>query len=354
MTDSPLKSLINCGTRLWLDSVDPELTRLYRKQGVTGATSNPIIISDLIRSGRFDDELNPLLRQSLSDEDVAWRMTESLVADAQSVFADVFESTQGNDGYVSLELDPLLEDVDCPLSQVERSQKYVDLGLNWAQGQPNRMIKVPATPGGLGALEALVAGGVSANVTLIFTSRQYQEARDAVWRGAQRRESLDRFKSVYSIFVSRVDVYAQTHAPDLSEEARGLLGIANAQRICRDNQNFWADKNLPLQQEMIFASTGTKNPEDPQEKYVAALAGADIQTNPPSTNEALESQAGLVFTRRIDQLPPDELLQEIDQVINFEHLEETLMADGLRKFAEPQKGLLEVIAEKREALVATL
>lgn len=352
MAKSPLKSLIECGTRLWLDSVDPDLTRLYRGQGVTGATSNPIIIADLIRSGRFDDELQPLLQSQLSDEDVAWRMTESLVTNAQSVFADVFESTQCNDGYVSLELDPLLEDVDCPLSQVERSQKYIDSGLKWADGQPNRMIKVPATPGGLNALEELVAGGVTVNVTLIFTSRQYQEARDAVWRGAQRRESLDRFKSVYSIFVSRVDVYAQTHAASLSEEARGLLGIANAQRIWQENQTFWADKKLPLQQEMIFASTGTKNPEDPQEKYVAALAGSDIQTNPPSTNEALESQAGLVFTRRVDQLPPDSILQEIDRAIDFEHLEETLMADGLRKFAEPQKGLLQVIAEKRAAIPA--
>jgi transaldolase len=354
MADSPLKSLIACGTRLWLDSVDPELTRYYRERGVTGATSNPIIIAELVRSGRFDSELKPLLQQSLSDEDVAWRMTESLVANAQSVFADVYESTLGNDGYVSLELDPLLEDVDCPLSQVERSQKYIDSGLKWADGQPNRMIKVPATPGGLNALEELVAGGVTVNVTLIFTSRQYQEARDAVWRGAQRRDSFDKFKSVYSIFVSRVDVYAQTHAPGLSEAARGLLGIANAQRLWQDNHEFWADKNLPLQQEMIFASTGTKNPEDPREKYVAALAGSDIQTNPPSTNEALEAQAGLVFTRQVDQLPPKSVLQKIDDVIDFEHLEETLMADGLRKFAEPQKGLLQVIAEKREALVAAL
>ncbi len=349
MTHSPLQSLVDCGTRLWLDSVDPELTRFYQARGTTGATSNPIIIGDLIRSGRFDDQLQQFLKEESSDEAAAWRMTESLVADAQSVFADVYETTGGNDGYVSFELDPLLEDLDCTLSVVERSQRYVDLGLKWAAGQPNRMIKVPATPGGLGALEELVAGGVSVNVTLIFTDRQYREARDAVWRGAQRRDSFDRFKSVYSIFVSRVDVYAETHAPQLSDSARGLVGLVNAQQIWRENQQFWEDKNLPLQQEMIFASTGTKNPDDPKEKYVAALAGSDIQTNPPSTNEALDAREGLVFTRMVDLLPPDDVLAEIAQAVDVEHLEETLMTEGLQKFADPQKALLQVIAEKRQA-----
>lgn len=351
MIDSPLKSLIDSGTRLWLDSVDPDLTRLYRASGTTGATSNPIIIADLIKSGRFDEQLRAILKEESSDETAAWRMTEFLVADAQSVFSNVFEQTAGNDGYVSLELDPLLEDVDCSLTAIERSQKYIDLGLRWAAGQPNRMIKVPATPGGLGALEELVAGGVSVNVTLIFSDRQYREARDAVWRGAQRRDSFENFKSVYSIFVSRVDVYVQQHVPQLSPAVQGLVGLVNAQRIWQENSTFWSDKDLPLQQEMIFASTGTKNPEDPKEKYVAALAGSDIQTNPPSTNESLEGQAGLTFTRQVDQLPADEVLAEIDEAVDFEHLEKTLMAEGLQKFADPQKALLSAIAEKRVTFV---
>jgi len=260
-----------------------------------------------------------------------------------------FEQTAGNDGYVSLELDPLLEDVNCPLTTVERSQKHIDLGLKWAAGQPNRMIKVPATPGGLGALEELVAAGVSVNVTLIFSDRQYREARNAVWRGAQRRDSFENFKLVYSIFVSRVDVYVQQHVSQLSPAAQGLVELVNAQRIWQENSAFWSDKNLPLQQEMIFASTGTKNPK---EKYVAALAGSDIQTNPPSTNESLEAQTGFSFTRKVDQFPSDEVHAEIDAAVNVEHLEETLMAEGLQKFADPQRALLRAIAEKRETFVA--
>src|SRR5690606_13166723 len=122
----------------------------------------------------------------------------------------------------------------------------------------------------------LVASGVTVNVTLTFSERQYEAARDAVWRGAQRRDSLEDFKSVYSIFISRIDVYTEEHVPQLSPAAQGQVGIVNAKRIWQMNQQFWADKNLPLQQEIIFASTGTKKPEDPADKYVTAMAGADI------------------------------------------------------------------------------
>ena len=103
------------------------------------------------------------------------------------------------------------------------------------------MIKVPATPAGLDALEELCAAGVTLNVTLIFTMRQYEAARDAMWRGAQQRKSLDAFKSVYSIFVSRVDVYTEKHVPELSPAAQGQVGIVNAKRIWQANQKFWAE-----------------------------------------------------------------------------------------------------------------
>ena len=98
------------------------------------------------------------------------------------------------------------------------------------------------------------------------------------------------------------------------------------------------------------ASTGTKKPEDPAWKYVEALAGSDIQTNPPATNDAAQA-SGLTFARRVDQLPSDAVLEEIDAVVDFAHLEETLMREGIQKFADPQKGLLGLIAQKRAELV---
>ena len=344
-----LKSLIATGTKLWLDSIDPELVSENRSRGATGATSNPIIIADLIKTGRFDAQLEQLLDQGLDDSALAWEMTDQLVRRAQQVFHPVWQSTRGDDGYVSFELDPLLEDPQLNLPQADRVARYIELGRQWSTGHDNRMIKVPATPVGLAALEELAAAGITLNVTLIFSARQYQAAREAVWRGAQRRRSLDGFKSVYSIFVSRLDVYTEKHAANLSPAAQGQVGIVNAKRLWSDNRDFWTGKGLPLAQEIIFASTGTKKPEDAPWKYVAAFAGGDIQTNPPATNQAV-LDSGRAFTSQLATMPPPEVLAEIDAKVDFEHLERTLMDEGIKKFADPQKSLLSLIATKRKSL----
>lgn len=346
---SPLRSLIASGTKLWLDSIDPDLVAENFALGASGATSNPIIVSGLLETGRFDSSLEELLQKGLSDEEIAWQMTDQLVRGAQQVFLPVWEKTGGNDGYVSFELDPLLEDVRQTMSQEERSKHYIQLGKKWAAGHKNRMIKVPATPAGLGALEELVAAGVTVNVTLIFSMRQYIAARDAVWRGARRRSGLSHFKSVYSIFVSRLDVYTEKAVPSLSPAAQGMVGIVNAKRIWATNVEFWKQNKTPLSQEMIFASTGTKKKEDPPWKYVEAFAGSDIETNPPATNEAVE-KSGRTITRHVDELPPQAVLDEIDAKVDIKHLEETLMEEGLKKFADPQHALLQMIAKKRGAL----
>lgn len=344
-----IKSLIATGTKVWLDSVDPAYVRKNRTLGATGATSNPIIISDIIKAGGMDDKITDLAEKGHDDDVIAWELDDQLVREAQGVFLPVWEQTRGNDGYVSFELDPLLEDIAKPTPHAEGVRRYIELGKRWAEGHKNRMIKVPATPAGLAALEEMAAAGITLNVTLIFSERQYKLARDAVWRGAQRRKSLDGFKSVYSIFVSRVDVYTEKNVPTLSPEAQGLVGIVNAKRLWKMNQEFWKDKKLPLQQEIIFASTGTKKPTDPADKYVAALAGSDIETNPPATNEAVE-KLNRTYTRQIDKMPPENVLREIDQKVDPKKMEDKLMEEGLSKFADPQHSLLKLIAEKRAAL----
>ena len=346
---TPLESLIGCGTKLWLDSIDPDYVRQNRAYGATGATSNPIIVADLIQSGRFDRDLTSLMDSGLSDEEIAWQLTDQMVRQAQEIFLPVNEATGGDDGYVSFELDPLLEDPACTLSHAERVRQYIVLGKKWSQGHRNRMIKVPATPAGIEALEELVASGVTVNVTLIFTASQQRRAREAVWRGAERRLSLAQFKAVYSIFVSRVDVYTAKHVPELSARAQGQAGIVIAKRIWEENSRFWADKNLPLRQEIVFASTGTKNSQDDPAKYVLAFAGSDIETNPPATNDAVQS-GGKTVSRAVDQMPPAEVLDEIGRLVDMEQLEETLLREGIVKFADPHKGLLALIAAKRSAL----
>ncbi len=348
---SPLGSIIQAGTKLWLDSVDPYLVTTSRAQGATGATSNPIIISNLIKSGRYDQELSRLLvEEGMSTSDAAWSLTDRVVSHAQQVFLPVWQQTGGNNGYVSFEVDPLVEDDASGLSHDERVARTIELGTKWATGQQNRMIKVPATPAGIDALETLTASGLTLNVTLIFTMQQYIAARDAIWRGAQRLSSLAPFKSVYSIFISRVDVYTQKHVPELSPAAQGEVGILNSKQIWAENQRFWSEHPTPLDQEIVFASTGTKNAEDPPWKYVEALVGSDIQTNPPATNDAVEA-SGRQFTRSVDQMPEAEIIDEIEAKVDMQRLEDQLMAEGVKKFADPQKGLLALIEEKRAALV---
>lgn len=346
---SPFASLLATGTRLWLDSVDPELVPRHRDWGFTGATSNPVIISGIVRSGAYAARLRELMEGEPDNDAVAWQLTDQIVRQAQQVFLDVWRETGGNDGYVSFEVDPLLEDPALAMSHGQRVKRYIELATRWAEGHDNRMIKIPATSAGIDALEEVVARGVTVNVTLIFTQGQYERARDAVWRGAQRRSDLARFKSVYSVFVSRLDSYTQTHVPELSEDAQGEVGILNAKRIWQANVEFWKQHRTPLRQEIVFASTGTKRPEDPPWKYVVALAGSDIQTNPPATNEAVAA-AGLEFERQVDQWPPEEVIREIDQKVDMDRLLEVLMEEGIRKFADPQKELLSEVGRQRSAM----
>ena len=346
-----LRSLVESGTKLWLDSIDPAQVPANIDLGITGATSNPIIIADLMQTDRFDNAIGQRIEAGDNDEQLAWNMTDQMVRWAQSRFEPVWEQTSGNDGYVSFELDPLLEDAKLAPPHEQRVAKYVEEGKRWAEGHRNRLIKVPATAAGLEALEDLAAAGISLNVTLIFTQRQYDLAREAVWRGRQQFGQLESFKSVYSIFVSRVDVYTQGHVPQLSQATQGQVGIVNAKRLWRSNQEFWASKHLPLQQEIVFASTGAKLPSQAPDCYVVALAGSDIQTNPPATNAEIERMSKQ-YVKTIDQMPEASLLKEIDQEVDHQHLEQVLMTEGVAKFADPFKQLLLTLGQKRQALSA--
>lgn len=344
-----IRSMIASGTKLYLDSIDPELVKLNVQWGAVGATSNPIIVAGLVDTGRFDDRIRKLLDRGLDDEAIAWEVTDQLVREAQAAFHDVWVKSSGDAGWVSFELDPLIEDVDRNMPHNDRVERYIELARRWSDGHENRMIKVPATPAGIEAVETMAADGVTLNVTLIFSDRQYQAARNNVWSGAQRRASLDRFKSVYSIFVSRIDQFTAKHYPHLSAAAQGQYGIVNAKRIWQANQAFWKPLGTRLSQEIIFASTGVKSASDPAWKYVAALAGSDIQTNPPDTNQAV-ANSDQRFSRQVDTLPADNVLAELDRTVDPVKLEQTLMDEGLAKFATPQKQLLTKIGEKRAAL----
>src|SRR5262249_35759645 len=122
----PLQSLIDADTKVWLDSVDPDEVARNRAWGITGATSNPIIITDLIKAGRLDEELARFVRDGQDDAATAWQLTDLLVSRAQAVFRPAWEVARGNDGYVSFELDPLLEGPDSAPSPAERTRRYIE------------------------------------------------------------------------------------------------------------------------------------------------------------------------------------------------------------------------------------
>ena len=233
----------------------------------------------------------------------------------------------------------------------DKAKSYVELGKKWAAGHTNRMIKVPATPGGLAALEELAAAEMTINVTLIFSHRQYDAARDAIWRGAEREQSLEPFKSVYSIFISRIDVYTKQHVPQLSPQAQGEVGIVNVKRLWEENQEFWNDKEAAAQAGDRVRQHGDERPERAagQVRVGAGRLRHPDESRRQRTRPFRPCPANGSRARSII-FPPADVLAEIDKKVDFNKLEEVLMEEGLKKFADPQKALFKLIAEKREKL----
>jgi transaldolase len=213
------------------------------------------------------------------------------------------------------------------------------------------MIKIPATAAGIAALEDLTAADLALNVTMILSFDQYRAARDAVWRGAQRRSNLDRFKTVYSVFVSPVDAYVEERVFGMSTAARGLVAIANAKRIWAENREFWRGKGLPLDQEIVFCGMAPRSRHDEPLKYVSALAGGDIQTNVPATNEAVNESA-LTFFSAINELPPTDVLAEICRNVDMGEVERVVKEKAMTAFIRHQRVILAFLHEKRAAILA--
>jgi len=344
---SALNQLARTGTKIYLDSIAPHLVQRYLDEGAEGATSNPSIIAALVASGNYDDLLADLLMQSPDDRDVAWSFTDFLAVEAEQEFITIWENSEHNEGWVSFEVDPMIESDEYDMTIDERVEAYVAQSHRAREaGSPNRMIKIPATQAGLLALTPLAAAGIPLNVTLIFTPNQYELARAAVVEGLERNPNPLDFKSVYSVFVSRIEQYAKVHLPYMSDEATSRLPIANAKQIWLMNQDFWSKHPQRLDQEIVFASTAAKNPADRKWKYVAALAGADIQTIPPDTLAEIE-EASPSFRREIDEPENDEIIDEIERTLDLSHMHKTLLREGMDKFIEAQRNLEAMIAKLR-------
>ena len=295
---TPLQSLIASGTKLWLDSVDPQEVQTNRTLGASGATSNPIIIADLVKTGHFDDLLTQLIRDGLEDEELAWHVTDHLVKQCRKCFS------RCGGPRTAMTATSVLNSTRCwkTARAACRSTSASALHRAGQEMEPRPQEPHDKNTGHAGGPDRPGRSG----------GRRHHDQCDADLLGravshgprghlARRPPPAGR-PDILQVGVQHLRqparrVQAEKHVPSLSPTAQGQVGIVNAKRIWRMNQQFWADKHLPLKQEMIFASTGTKRPEDPPWKYVEAFAGSDIETNPPATNDKVQ-ESGRTFTRR--------------------------------------------------------
>jgi transaldolase len=290
----PTSALHKLGQSLWLDNITRELLdsgmlqRFIEEFSVTGLTSNPTIFDHAIRhSASYDDDISRKSPSGKLGEDLFFELALTDLTRAAELLQPVFARTDGVDGWVSLEVSPLLaHDTNATLAAART--------LHQSAGKPNLFIKIPGTPEGLPAIEAATFAGIPINVTLLFSREQYLAAADAYLRGIERRIEAGRnpaVASVASLFVSRWDVAV---AGKVSNELVNRLGIAVAQRTYRAYQELLASARFQRAanagaraQRLLWASTGTKDPTASDILYVKALAAPfTINTMPEGTLRA--------------------------------------------------------------------
>jgi transaldolase len=285
------RKLHDLGQRLWLDNITRELlhsgtlARYIAELSVTGLTSNPTIFERAIGSGNlYDDAIRKLAAQGMSGEDIFFQLALEDLTQAADLFRPTFDSSDGADGWVSLEVSPLL--ANDTANTIKTAAQ-----LHARAARPNLFIKIPGTPEGIPAIEQSIRDGVPINVTLLFSREHYAAAAEAYLRGIERRIEAGlnpRIESVASLFVSRWDAAVKE---EISPPFHNRLGIAIAMRTHKAYRDLLAsDRWRKLAaagarpQRLLWASTGTKDPAAPDTLYVEALAAPDtIDTIPDKT-----------------------------------------------------------------------
>ena len=356
----PTQQLHDLGQSLWLDNItrtmldDGTLERYINELSVTGLTSNPTIFDKAISAGdAYDEQIAELREQGLDGEELFFKLALSDLLRAAKLFEPEHRRTDRMDGYVSLEVSPLLA-----YKTEETIKQAADMHRRAAD---NVFIKIPGTPEGLPAIEESIFAGVPINVTLLFSSDQTIAAAEAYLKGIERRieAGLDPdVPSVLSIFISRWDVAIQDEVPD---ELKNTLGVAVGKATYRDwrrlfSSDRWnglAEKGARLQR-LLFASTGTKDPEASDTLYIEAFAAPDtIDTMPDKTLEAFADHG-----RVGDPLPEDggdaeEVMQaHRDAGIDTDALALRLQKDGAEAFVKSWNELLETIKSESARLAA--
>ena len=360
-----LKALAEYGQAIWLDYIrrdileDGTLQRMIEEDGVSGLTSNPAIFQQAIgESDLYDEAIREALAggDSLSVEELYEGLAVQDIQMAADRLAFTYESTNGRDGYVSLEVSPhLARDTPGSVAEARRLWQRVD--------RTNLLIKIPATAEGIPAIEELLSEGINVNVTLMFSLAHYEAVAQAYLRAVPRCPRPDRLASVASFFVSRVDSKADVALAEIgSPDARNLLGktaIANSkltysryqELFCTAEFQRWRDQGVRPQR-VLWASTSTKNAAYRDVVYIEELIGPEtVNTVPPQTLEAYRDhgEAGSSLMAELDEAKRD--LESLAALgLDLGQITEDLQREGVEKFAQPFDDLLASLAEKRTEL----
>ena len=351
--------LHNLGQSLWLDNITRDLVdsgtlrRYIDELSVTGLTSNPTIFDHAIKnSSSYDAAIRKKLDEGKSGEELFFELAVEDLTRAADLFRPVFDRTNGVDGWVSLEVSPLLAHDSASTLAATKS-------LHARARRPNLLIKIPGTKEGLPAIEESIFAGVPINVTLLFSREHYLAAAEAFLRGIERRIDAGLqpdIGSVASVFVSRWDAAVAGKVP---AALNNRLGIAVAKRTYRAYRELLGSPRWERiynagarPQRLLWASTGTKDPKAPDVLYIKALAAPfTVNTMPEGTLKALADHGDLGEIMSADGGDCEAVLDEFDAAgIDIDDLAAKLQDDGAKSFVSSWNDLMEVIASKSATL----
>lgn len=329
----------NLGQSIWLDYISKSMISSggleeWIKNGVVGVTTNPSIFENAIaKTTDYDDEIASLTKAGKTAAEIYEVLTLQEVGAAADILRPVYDKTAGKDGYVSLEVNPLLaSDRDTTISEAKRLFALLN--------RPNVMIKIPATPEGISALTECIASNVNVNSTLIFSHAQYVDVAKAYIEGTKRGGNA---ASVASVFVSRVDGAVDKLAP---ETLQGRIAVDNIKLIYQSFKELFSGAEQV--QRPLWASTGTKNPAYSDTKYIDELIGPDtVNTVPPKTLQAFMDHGHVALTVETRLA---EAKAEVAQCTMLDDVCAKLLADGLAAFNKAFESLMSAIKKKGESL----
>ena len=355
---NPTQKLHELGQSLWLDNItrelirDGTLQRYIAELSVTGLTSNPTIFDHAIKSGAYDDSIHGKSASGLSSEALFFELAGDDLTQAADLFWPIYRATGGTDGWVSLEVSPLLaHDTARTIEQVQSLHRQLQ--------RPNLFIKIPGTPEGLPAIEEAIFAGVPINVTLLFSREQYVAAAAAYQHGIARRiaAGLDPVvRSVASVFISRWDKAVQDKVPPALRNRLGIAIAGRTYRAYRELLDSLRSRELAAAgaqpQRLLWASTGTKDPRASDVLYIEALAAPDtINTMPDATLLAFADHGEIRGVMRENGGDAEAVLAEFERAgVDVAALAEGLQREGAEAFVKSWWELLERIAAKSEAL----